>query len=297
MKTEAVIFSKDRALQLQGTIASLVARCSDVHQARVSVIYKTSSHWHAQAYERLQQELKSSCEIHWIKESAFKKDLVKTVLSDGCRSGWWGIFARHSKSEKEAHLLFMVDDNLFVGDFRLETVVSVLAKFQNCLGFSLRLGRNTTYCYSNQCAQPWPEFTNAVEGILRFRWPGEAGDFGYPLEVSSSVYRAKDIEFMLRKLPYANPNRLEQGLSVSSCLFARSKPDLLCFEQSVAFCAPVNKVQSVLNNRAGNDSTNSVEELNRLFLDGFRIDFEKLRGFVPRGAHQELDLPLAKSAV
>lgn len=297
MQTKAVIFSKDRALQLQGTIASLVARCSDVHEARVSVIYKTSSHSHAQAYKRLQQEVKSFCEVNWVKESSFKKDLVNTVLLKKNPSSWRSIFLRRSTSEDESHLLFMVDDNLFIGDFRLETIVGALAEFPNCLGFSLRVGKNTTYCYSNRCAQPWPAFEKVGDGILRFRWPGQTGDFGYPLEVSSSVYRARDIDALLRKLPYGNPNRLEQGLSVSSRFFASGKSELLCFDCSVAFCAPINKVQRVIENRAGAKEENSADALNSLFLAGYRIDVDALKNFVPSAAHQELELPLKKETI
>jgi hypothetical protein len=297
MQTQAVIFSKDRALQLQGTISSLVARCSDIHTARLSVIYKASSPSHAQAYERLQQELKTFCEINWVQERSFKKDLVSTVLLDNNTRVWRSIFARRSESGNQAHLLFMVDDNLFIGDFRLETIVGALAKFPNSLGFSLRVGRNTTYCYSNRCAQPLPDFEMAGEGILRFHWPGETGDFGYPLEVSSSVYRVRDIDALLRKLPYGNPNRLEQGLSVSSRFFANKKSELLCFDRSVAFCAPVNKVQRVVDNRAGTNAENSVDALNSLFMAGYRIDAEALKDFVSHAAHQELELPLTKDAV
>ena len=62
----------------------------------------------------------------------------------------------------------------------------------------------------------------------------------------------------------------------------------------MAFCAPVNKVQSSLENRAGEKTENSAESLNAAFLNGYRIDVEALRGFVPRAAHQEIELPLVR---
>ena len=164
------------------------------------------------------------------------------------------------------------------------------------MGFSLRVGRNTTTCYSMNCAQPLPEF-QPVEGGLRFRWVGQTGDFGYPIEVSSSVYRLADLIGLLRTLPYTNPNRLEQVLSSSSSLFALSKPDLLCFEQSVAFCAPINKVQTILDNRAGGSHDYSSEALLGRFHEGQRVDVEALRDFVPTAAHVEIDLPLLPASV
>jgi hypothetical protein len=282
-------------MQLHATLFSFAARCGDAHESAVSVIYKASSSDYEAAYAHLRQEIAPRLKVEWIDETDFKNDLIAKAICFR-RRRFLELLLQRPTAHADEYVLFLVDDNIFISEFRLLDVTEALASQTDALGFSLRIGKNTTYCYSNRCDQALPQFVCLPGNSLRFSWPKQEGDFGYPLEVSSSVYRAKDIEFLLRKLPYANPNRLEQGLSVSSLLFARSKPDLLCFEQSVAFCAPVNKVQSVLDNRAGNDSTNSVEELNRLFLDGLRIDFEKLRSFVPRGAHQELDLPLAKSA-
>ena len=295
MKLRTIVFSKDRAMQLHATLFSFAARCGDAHESAVSVIYKASSSDYEAAYAHLRQEIAPRLKVEWIDETDFKNDLIAKAICFR-RRRFLELLLQRPTAHADEYVLFLVDDNIFISEFRLLDVTEALASQTDALGFSLRIGKNTTYCYSNRCDQALPQFVCLPGNSLRFSWPKQEGDFGYPLEVSSSVYRAKDIEFLLRKLPYANPNRLEQGLSVSSLLFARSKPDLLCFEQSVAFCAPVNKVQSVLDNRAGNDSTNSVEELNRLFLDGLRIDFEKLRSFVPRGAHQELDLPLAKSA-
>ncbi len=137
-------------------------------------------------------------------------------------------------------------------------------------------------------------FHSVERAHLLFRWVGGEGDFGYPLELSSSVYRAQDLLLLLSWLPYGNPNRLEQVLSRCSSLFRRAKPDLLCYEESVAFCAPINKVQSILDNRAGGQEQYSSESLNERFLQGLRIDVERLCGFLPEAAHQEIELPLCR---
>jgi hypothetical protein len=187
-----------------------------------------------------------------------------------------------------------VDDNLFIRPFCLQEIADSLCTHEDAIGFSLRVGRNTTNCYSMECEQPLPPFEPAPPG-LRFPWSGQVGDFGYPLEVSSSVYRCADLISLLRTLPYNNPNRLEQCLSTSSGLFKRRLPSLLCFEESVAFCAPINKVQSILDNRAGAQEEYSSEALNTLFLDGYRVNVSSLSGFVPRAAHVEIELPLSRA--
>jgi hypothetical protein len=291
MMFRVVIFSKDRAMQLHATLSSFAARCTDATDARVSVIFKASAPAYLEAYGLLRAELEERLKIEWIQEDDFKKDLLK-VASIESRGNWMSFLPGRLNSSRDDYLLFMVDDNIVIGDFQLADVGRAMEKRPKALAFSLRVGKNTTYCYPNRCRQSLPSFEAVSDNILSFTWPGQEGDFGYPLEVSSSIYRIKDIESLLRRLPYSNPNRLEQGLSVSSRLFARRRPELLCFDHSVAFCAPVNKVQTVLDNRAGEDNGHSVEELNALFLKGFRIDIESLRGFVPGAAHQEIDLPL-----
>ncbi|MBL0176295.1 MAG: hypothetical protein IPP94_13675 [Ignavibacteria bacterium] len=82
-------------------------------------------------------------------------------------------------------ILFVVDDTLFVRPFSLEGTARALASHAQALGFSLRLGRNTRYCYMSGEMQPLPRFRSAGPGCLLFRWDGARHDFKYPLEVSS----------------------------------------------------------------------------------------------------------------
>jgi hypothetical protein len=296
MNLQTIIFSKDRALQLHGTLESLRLRCFEGRHLPVSVIYRSSAPEYAEGYRILRDELQGKMEIAWIEERNFKADLLAQLESPkGDQSGFFSRFFAAAPALRQQHVMFLVDDNLFVRDFSMADVIRELGASPKSLGFSLRVGRNTTYCYSNRCEQKLPDFSSVAPGILRFRWPGEQGDFNYPLEVSSSVYRTTDLIGLLRNLPYSNPNRLEQGLSVSSKLFIRHRPELLCFEQSIAFCAPVNKVQSILDNRAGSAEEYSSAALNDMFLAGRRIDVAKLNGFAANAAHQEIELPILQA--
>ncbi|MCT0209048.1 hypothetical protein [Synechococcus sp. CS-1332] len=294
MRTLTLIFSKDRPLQLQATLASFALHCREAAQTPVTVLYRTSSEAFAQGYAQLQQEFQGRLLIDWVEERSFRHDLLACLRQPPAASRWRRLLDRLRLRSWRAsceQLLFLVDDNIFVRPFSFHAIVEALEQQPSAIGFSLRVGRNTTTCYSMSCTQPLPEFM-PVEGGLRFRWVGQTGDFGYPIEVSSSVYRLADLIGLLRTLPYTNPNRLEQVLSSSSSLFAFSKPDLLCFDRSVAFCAPINKVQTILDNRAGENDGYSSESLLERFFDGQRVDVESLRDFVPQAAHVEIDLPL-----
>lgn len=294
MHTLTLIFSKDRPLQLQATLTSFALHCREAAQTPVTVLYRTSSEAFAQGYAQLQQEFQGRLLIEWVEECSFRKDLLACLRQPPAASRWRRILDRlrlRSWRPRWEQLLFLVDDNIFVRPFSLQAIHGALEQQPSAIGFSLRVGRNTTHCYSMNCAQPLPDFQPVASGLL-FRWVGQTGDFGYPIEVSSSVYRLADLIGLLRTLPYTNPNRLEQVLSSSSSLFAFRKPDLLCFDQSVAFCAPINKVQTILDNRAGASDDYSSEALLERFLAGQRVDVEALRDFVPQAAHVEIDLPL-----
>jgi hypothetical protein len=296
MTIQAIIFSKDRPLQLHATLASFALHASDAAMVQIHVLCRASNDTYALGYAQVAEEWAGQLQINWVQESDFKADLLAVIQEPQSTSRrrciWDRLTLRHPRLRTD-HLLFLVDDNLFIRPFRLQEVADTLNTYPEAIGFSLRVGLNTTSCYSMQCEQPLPVFESAPPG-LRFKWPNQAGDFGYPLEVSSSVYRCADLIPLLRSLPYNNPNRLEQALSATSGLFTRRLPSLLCYEQSVAFCAPVNKVQSILDNRSGAQEEYSSEALNTLFLDGYRVNVSALHKFTPKAAHVEIELPLSK---
>jgi hypothetical protein len=289
-----IIFSKDRPFQLHGALSSFALQACDADQVQVFVLYKASNEFYAKAYELVADELASTLRIHWVPEVRFKADLLNIMRPNLAPGGLRWLLSRISvrqRRPRSEYVLFLVDDTIFVRPFSISEIAYSLAHNPHALAFSLRVGANTTSCYSMKCDQPLPAF-DALPYGLSFHWVGAAGDFGYPLEVSSSVYRSLDILPLLRILPYSNPNRLEQVLSASSRGFARRRPSLLCYEQSVAFCAPVNKVQTSFDNRSGQEKEYSAEALNSLFMDGYRLDIKELNGFVPNAAHQEIKLPL-----
>ena len=274
--TAVVIFSRDRALQLQGTLASLKLQCHEADRTPILVLYRATGPEFAESYRQLKIELAGELPITWIAEHHFKRDLLASLNGFG-------------KSLRG--VLFVVDDCLFIRPFSLLQLNQALEKDAKAIGYSLRLGRNTSWCYATDQAQASPDFEEQAEG-LRFRWPGQEGDFGYPLELSSSLYRWQDLRPLLSLLPYGNPNRLEQGLARLRWAYAKRQPCLWCAEQSLAFCAPINKVQAVVDNRAGSCQDMGAAALNHLFLDGKRIAVEQLTNYSPKACHQEITLPL-----
>jgi hypothetical protein len=129
-----------------------------------------------------------------------------------------------------------------------------------------------------------------ADGTLKFEWVGADGDFAYPLELSSSLYPFGLIVGLIDRLAFSDPNTLESKMAAETRRLTRRWPALLCYPVSVAFCTPLNRVQEVYLNRAGDAESFSPERLADLFAQGRRINVRALDGFVPNACHQEVEL-------
>ena len=265
----SLIFSKDRALQLQATLESFILHCRDNNAANLVVLFKASSEVHHREYDELKEKFPA---VAFVEETDFRKQVLSVV-------------------ERREYVLFLVDDNIFVKPFSLRDVIAALDSEKNAIGFSLRLGKNTEYCYSLSSPQKLPAFECLNDGILKYNWPGAECDFGYPLEVSSSVYRSNEILPLLNKSEFSNPNTLEATMYQNRNTFVSTVPFLLTFEKSVTFCNPVNVVQNECKlNKFGTIHSYTSGQLADCLSRGMAIDVRKYVGFTPDSAHQEVEL-------
>jgi hypothetical protein len=215
--------------------------------------------------------------------------MAAVVYSLDCASLNHGEFKRDILEiiDGSEYVMFCVDDTIFLSDFDVEQIQHLLKKHKKAIGFSLRLGRNTKYCYTKDRNQKVPEFEK-VNGCLKYEWIASDLDFGYPLEISSSIYRRDDIVKILNRVYFRNPTTLEIALHKNR--YVLNKPYLLCYPKSVAVSVPWNVVQTQSpNNRCGNRTEESLEEL---YKAGVRINIEAYAGMTTNAAHQELPLML-----
>jgi len=266
-----LLFSKDRAMQVDATIRSLSVQCQDMQNMDVKVLWVASNSQSEQHYQELAN---TYSDIEFIRQVDFKSQVLTNI------SGY-------------EYVLFLVDDTIFVREFSIQNIIESLRANPDVLGFSLRLGRNTSYCYPFRQDQQLPIFMQINHEFLKFDWTLAQHDFGYPLEVSSSVYRVKDIIAVLYQ-SFANPNMLEAYLAHSKMVFYYLRKCLLCNQYSYAFCNPVNKVQSTFDNRAGEEFYYSTDQLQEMFAQGYRINVEEYHGFIPNACHQEVELIFKK---
>lgn len=262
-----VVFSKDRPLQLDATLRSLKHNCTDLGVASIHVLYASSSAKSDAQYRVLAAD---HPDILLVREARFKSDLVGLL-------------------QGATHVMFLVDDTLFVGPLSLAHAIEVLDSTPACFGFSFRLGKNTAYCYTLDRSQRLPDFKELGPSLLLFNWTSAEFDFGYPIEVASSLYRASEVLPLLATLDYGNPNTLEGGLANEAARFRTSRPLLACYPQSVAFSVPANLVQAVSDNRVGGREELSASALLDRHAHGDRLDTDRYQGMVPTASHQEID--------
>lgn len=262
-----LFFSKDRPLQLELTLSTCKHFSTDWDEDYPVVLYKASTDRYQRAYDSLEGKFPG---VKFVKEHHFMSD-VKDILSSA------------------EHILFSVDDCVFTNYFSTKEIVSLIEK-HNSIGFSLRLGKNTTWCYPLSASNKIPLFGRVTDNIIKFDCRGNGfGDFYYPMELSSSLYKASDITRLLGKYLFSNPNTLESIMHTRRHS-VEYKPTLMCFETSVAFSNPINKVQKVNNNRAGESISYSPEYLLEKYERGYKIDEAAFYGFVSNGCHQEVEI-------
>lgn len=297
-----VVFSRDRALQLDATLRSFFRHCADPDEITLFVLFRATDARHEQQYRELKTEYVGR--VQFIPEIQFRQDLLwlLTSTSIDVRPGLFrrlafsltpifqplaGLFlpgGRHS------HVLFTVDDNIFIRGFSLRSMQDALNAYPRALGFSLRLGSNITYSYTKDKQQSPPKFERVTDNILCFDWTTSEDYFAYPLEVSSSVYRLKQVLPLLLRIRFRRPNSLEDRMSTQAESFRPTFPQLLCFSRSVAFCNPLNMVQTEWTNRASDRQDYSSIALADRFDKGQRISVEEYDVFVPNACHQEVEL-------
>ena len=249
-RTSLIVFSKNRPMQCDLMLKSIKCMAGDYSKIDIYVLYDASNLEYKEAYEICEKE---NTGANFISQELFYldlKSLTENLLSD--------------------FYFFCTDDTIFIREFLIRDIEEVFDNNIDLLNFSLRLGKNTYYCYPLLSQQKIPDFKEDGN-ILYWDWRGAHHDFGYPLEVSSSIMRSYDIDRFIESWTFSNPNKMEWFMDTSKHSLA-SRYTSACYPLSVAFSAPMNKVEISNTNRASNRSTYSIENLLEKYNNGYRIN-------------------------
>jgi FkbM family methyltransferase len=272
-ETVGIIFSKDRALQLDGTLNSFFYHCQDRGKVALKVLFTTSDKRH----ERLYIDLKAThAPVEFVRENDFRNDILKMI------SGY-------------RFVMFLVDDNIFVRDFTLSQAVDALQRDGDVLGCTMRLGTNTTMkLHPKREALQMPRFLPIGDTLLKFDWTVlKPQGFGYPCELQSAIYRISDVGSVMANNGFTNPNTLEALLDRKKNEFRDDgKTHQLCYTRSVCFTNPINLVQTAWKNWNGGLTEHSTDSLALKFEERYRIDVAAYNGMTPIASHQIVNLLL-----
>lgn len=245
-------------MQLHATLESFAAHDKGLIDESF-VLYSSSSPEYQAGYDLL---VKRFPRVEFVKEKVFHQDL-KWLLD----SQW---------------TLFAADDDIAFGDLDRE-VLEAITDRDAC--FSLRLGLNITYCYSNDKPNTLADWIE--EGpFIRWKWRKEVLDFGYPLSVVSHVFRTSEIRQFTQHNEFRNPNEYESSLQP---YLKYVRPEMVAYPKSRIVGVPANRVNVSCPNRNGLTHAYSTEDLLISYLNGDAIDLSKMDFSGINAAQQELE--------
>ena len=268
----AIIFSKDRASQLRLLIYSIQKNAP--HAFNLNVIYKHSNDEFKQGYEKVKSEFSSLC--NFVEQTDnFKQDVLNLLDSDSELS------------------CFFTDDDIIYNSFDVDVVENVIKSDEDIFCFSLRLGKNTTFCYTMNTPNVFKNYEE-IDGVLKWDWTVHYIDFGYPLSVDGHVFHTKDILKLTKKVAFKDPNTFEAGLQIFD-YFPKQK--MAAFSNSVLVNTPNNIVNTSINNLNGLTYGVTAKDLNKDYLEGKIIDMESMDFSDIKGCHQEIEFKYKNNQV
>jgi hypothetical protein len=264
-----IIFSKDRALQLDGLLRSMLHHVTGAYS--IHILYSASNAAHAHAYRELTDGIQNTDRIQWTKEADFKEDLVRTL-----------------QGVQTASVCFLVDDIVFIRPSNLDELHRDAIRGGIV---SLRLGSNITFCYTKQKAMQLPTLnpSKKQDDLLLFSWKDGTYDWAYPLSVDGHIFPTSEISVAAKLLDYRAPNTFERALQILTPLYQK-RPGY-CFESPRMLNIPLNRVQSENDNISGEISP---EYLLAKWQEGKTLNIEALTAIKTNSVHQEIPISFRK---
>ena len=270
MLLNVIIFSKDRAMQLDLLLQSILLNFN-VQDYKLNILYKASNDEYNRGYNMIRDLYP---QFTYKKEENFKEDLL-SLFNDS------------------EYTTFLTDDDIIYQKFELnKDELNNIFTITSCICFSLRLGLNTNICYTQQKLNKLEKYDkheffhdiNLIESIISWKVNNSTNDYAYPMSVDGHIFKTEIIKNFCEILDYTNPNLFEAMLSN----FAKSEMIVSSYENSKLVNSPINRVQQVFQNLSGIKYSYTSEDLNEMYLDGVTFNFLKMDFKEINGCHQEV---------
>jgi hypothetical protein len=269
MSTDILVFSKDRACQLDLLLTSIEERGSSF--GNVSVIYRSSDQKFSDAYDKCKS---AHASVNFIEEVNFQNQ-VKSWLND---------------SKRSSTVMLSVDDDVLRDYVNFEEVSQILVNNPQIICYSPKLGLQLTQCYSLNQPQIVPN-GNVINGYFLWEWRNAVHDWQYVFSVGGHVFRTAEIAAWVSSFNFSNPNNLEDSIQRIKNHFVVPSA-AISHVVSKMINTPMNRVQNTHANRCGDISH---IELNENYLEGRRLDPSSYYSIVPTACHENAPAVWRKS--
>lgn len=262
----AVVFSKDRPLQLDALLRSIAEYAPDFYQW-IYCLIRASDDEYRRGYEQLIETQ------DYLPASA--------IIEDGYSFDWELRTLLFLAFEEHDYVAFHCDDDVF---FRKPDWYHPL---NPAVTLSLRLSPESDYCQTRGMKM-------APTGKQFWRWDEQAEglDTGYPFSLDGHVYRCETVRTLLGHVTHIDgPNDLEhRGYTLM-----RDNPDgwgpfMLCGREQAVVSLTVNRVQDDYPNPCDGRPEWSPEALLGRWLDGEQLAFRRMDFSSVNAAHAVVPL-------
>lgn len=270
-KISAIVFSKDRAAQLKLFLDSIQKNAVDVFDLNVFIEYTEEQY--KKGYELVTSDYKYG-DVNFIYPEVFKEKVLEVIKDSG------------------EYFTFFLDDDIIYNKIELADIVNTIDSDDDLVCFSLRLGENTTKCYTLGADNVMHDILKNGN-IMKWDWSLHYLDFGYPFAMDGHIFRKSDILKLVKKSTFSCVEELEMALFDFAEMFPRNK--MASYTQSALVGVPVGRVQESLDSEMAITLKESRarlmrKEMNTIFLEGSFISLEEIDFSEVNGCHQDLDL-------
>lgn len=186
-----IIFSIDKATNLKLLLESLNTNGSNMFN-NITILYNYTSEIEEIEYNSLIKILTPN--IEWIKIINFKKQLLEIL-----------------KKKLDFTCFFMNNNLLYKKIENLESILDLFNQYSNLFCFSLRLGKNITYCSSMETNNVLRDEQYIDDEFMLWDWSKHYLDFGFPLSLNGHIFRTKEIVKLTNVTSFNNPESLEES--------------------------------------------------------------------------------------
>ena len=245
-------------MQLQATLDSIEIYTRELFK-NIDVVYLANNSKYRYGY-RLLEERKPY--VNFIEETNFEEDIKSCFKMD--------------------YTCLAADDDLVFRKF--DKKLFRVFDDPNVVCFSLRLGLNIDYCYSEDKSNKINSYKKDGE-FIHWSWRNEELDFAYPLSVVSSIFRTDFIKGLTDRISFRDTNTYEASLQA---LITECPPKMYAYKESKMFGVPANSVNASWTNRNGLEHGYSTSELADMYLEGKIIVIAGVRAEDIHSAQQEI---------